>query len=928
MATEEDVNNSVNKGIGEEWKSFLTPQGTVNIEKIGDFARAEARKSGVPEDGYFFERVKNAAKGRVELEKITPIVDSFLKGGGKRKGTYEELYGAPPEDDAEGLLSREDIKKSLGLSRLDTEVTAQISQLNKDISKASTEEITKISTQRYGMPVDAYAEQLGALYQSQAAALQQTYAPLINQEGLFAGTPEQYEAYQQETEGLNQAYRAQVAQVVSQNMLDVAATNNKANTRFNRQRDEILAAYQAQYLEKAKGINPLLQERYKKAYKLALEKAMEVDNATKETRAMFSAFGQAPGAALGASGFVAGASNITSSLFRSLGMKEAGEWFEQVAENYDIGDVEIKSWGDMLDPTKVLKSTSYTIGGMSPMLLASFGVGAATQGIGAGALMTTLAAGTAGWGIESMSIVQEAYDQKFKETGSASSAESAANKALNGQLLLMPMYALEMVPFFGDMGKHLAKVGMDKMVPRIVAGGVVETAAEMGQEYPQGLFEKAIADDKELSAAIDYASVAGFENTLMNVAPTTFLLGGAGGIRKQQSKEEKIRDFAKTLSMQMNIGELTETVIEQKVLQMTVNAGQDFAKHFISVQFSQGKITEEQATRATAAIERGANTIAKAKEYKLDNKGSYVLATLDLKLEAAKAKAEAEQDPTMKAIAEETVKTIEGQAQQLVKTGTADVALIQFPNGDFDILTHEEARRAMANELFMKAFQAGDLKFEAMGKGQESLMADLDVRVKELPAASAETAPTTEKPEDYEPPLVFTTPTDERYAVMNRGDGKGDVVLTKEEYEAEVSDEETPQTNKEIPKVESSAKVDVVKEDLITPEGFTNRVFESNMQLEDENQIKPHISEEGYNYRVLSQKEIDAIRESGGVFPREGKQKGGNTNTKYWTKGNNKNWYGDKAELETIRVRQDNFSKNEVVRAGNVEVYNKETKKI
>ena len=110
-----------------------------------------------------------------------------------------------------------------------------------------------------------------------------------------------------------------------------------------------------------------------------------------------------------------------------------------------------------------------------------------------------------------------------------------------------------------------------------------------------------------------------------------------------------------------------------------------------------------------------------------------------------------------------------------------------------------------------------------------------------------------------------------------------------------------------------------------TPQGFTNRVFEKFVQI-GEAPKDAHISEEGYNYRTLSQKEIDAIQESGGVLPREGKQKGGNSNTKYWTKGNKENWYGDKDNQETIRVKESNFNKNEVVKSENVEVYNKETK--
>jgi len=114
--------------------------------------------------------------------------------------------------------------------------------------------------------------------------------------------------------------------------------------------------------------------------------------------------------------------------------------------------------------------------------------------------------------------------------------------------------------------------------------------------------------------------------------------------------------------------------------------------------------------------------------------------------------------------------------------------------------------------------------------------------------------------------------------------------------------------------------------DLITPEGFTNRTFDSNIQL-GKAPAGSHISEKGYNYRVLSKNEIDAIINSGGVFAREGKQKGGNSNTKYWTKGNGKNWYGDKENQETIRVKDSNFSENKVVSANDVEVYNKKTGK-
>ena len=563
--TNKDVSGIISKGIGDDWEDFTNELGDIDVSKIGDFARQEALNYGLPEDGYFFERVKNAAKSKVELEKISPTTESFFLGEGDKKGTYEEMYGVKPGDDAENMLSREDTRKALGLSKLDAEFSSQMAQLNSDISRSSTEDIERISEERYGQPIEDYVSQLGQGYESESKAIESRYSSLI-QDGNFVGSQDQYDSYQKELQSVREVYEGQVNDVVSQNMRDVAAVNNKANRRFNRQRDEILQAYKTEYTDKAKGINPILQERYQKAYNKALDKAMEVENVKKESRAMIRgklATGSFIGG-IGASGIIAGASGQMSSILRSMGMKEGAEFFEQAAVNFDIGDTEIKGFKDILDPVKLVKSTSFTLGGMAPMLVASTGVGMVTGGVGGGAMLTTLAAGGAGWGIETMSITQDAYDQKFKETGSVAKAEDAANKSFNGQVMLMPMYALEMVPFFGNIGGKLAKIGMNNAPARLIAGGVMETVSELGQEYPQQLFEQAIADDKELSAAFDYASVEGFKSTVLNVAPTTFLLGG-GGAATQKGETSK-EDMAKALAMKVNIGELTETAMEQKML--------------------------------------------------------------------------------------------------------------------------------------------------------------------------------------------------------------------------------------------------------------------------------------------------------------------------------------------------------------------------
>ena len=111
---------------------------------------------------------------------------------------------------------------------------------------------------------------------------------------------------------------------------------------------------------------------------------------------------------------------------------------------------------------------------------------------------------------------------------------------------------------------------------------------------------------------------------------------------------------------------------------------------------------------------------------------------------------------------------------------------------------------------------------------------------------------------------------------------------------------------------------------LQTPEGFQNRVFDSNVQL-GSFKGKGHLSEKGYNYRTLGNEEIKAIQESNGVFPKLGKAKGGNENVKYWTKGNEKNWYAENPNQQVIRVKDNKFNNDKVVNATDVEVYNHQT---
>ena len=101
----------------------------------------------------------------------------------------------------------------------------------------------------------------------------------------------------------------------------------------------------------------------------------------------------------------------------------------------------------------------------------------------------------------------------------------------------------------------------------------------------------------------------------------------------------------------------------------------------------------------------------------------------------------------------------------------------------------------------------------------------------------------------YDKPTVFTTPTSERYGTVNRQDGKGDVVLTEEEYNNEISLFEQQQIKEITPTEEVSETVreDVAVEDKqeaeekergffgkLIDKGFKKEKIEEDVQLAEE----------------------------------------------------------------------------------------------
>ena len=712
---------------GGKYQEFLTEDGiAVDPTKAGDLAREKALEYGLPDDGYFFDLVRNSIESNVESNRIKERVDKNFND------IMQEKHGMGVDEYVKSVVEKS--ADANGITKLVGERDLAIANVYDNISTLAKNEVEKIQVDRYGKTAEEYASDIRRQYESQVSAINERYSGLMV-DGQFTGNQQQFEAYKADFESISNAAQEQIDQIVSQEIKDVAAVNAKYDLRYKRQADEIARMYADKIDEKAKLVDPIIKKEIESAYRSAVSKVYEDENKDKKASEfynVYSSFG--PGAAIAsfvAKPFTKSILDQTSTYLRAAGLQELSETAKLYAKSVDIGEFKLDNADDFLDPLNVLGATGQTIGGMVPTLIPSVAVGFATGGIG---WLPTLAAGATGFAVESVGIAQDAYDDRFAATGSVSEAEEARDKAWKAQTLILPAYALDNFPIFGKIAGGTAK--------RIALGALGEYGTELLQEYPQNVFEEVIRNDENLSEAMKYVSFDGFKKTASNLTPV--LLIGAGGQARQISAENNIKNAAATLSAKMNIGNMTDSSLEQYMLYLTASKGSDFALAFVDAQLRTGNIAEDVAEKSTNAINNSKSFIDKTRGLKISNESKLALASFDLKIKNAKERIESETDPMLKSVEETKLKQLEKQASELATTGTTDYSVVSFKNNTFEILTPQELEVMSNNENFISSFSNGDIKVEMFGKNQNQMSDMLNEKVKQEPVTEAAPAEETQ----------------------------------------------------------------------------------------------------------------------------------------------------------------------------------------
>jgi hypothetical protein len=168
-----------------------------------------------------------------------------------------------------------------------------------------------------------------------------------------------------------------------------------------------------------------------------------------------------------------------------LGATQAADSFSNLAQDFLREHESIEGIGDLTDFRKFSKSYYQLLGRMTPSLAAAGTTALVTRGAGMGTFGSMISSSFAAFMGESLDMAGTIKREIYDMTGDQSKADVAESEMWRGQMMIMPLYAFESLPFFGSALKGLGKLGKVGKAARIPTAGAIEFFTELPQEVRQ-----------------------------------------------------------------------------------------------------------------------------------------------------------------------------------------------------------------------------------------------------------------------------------------------------------------------------------------------------------------------------------------------------------------------------------------------------------
>jgi hypothetical protein len=642
--------------------------------EIDNYAKQLAEESGISNDGTFKKLVYDKVKSTVSNEISSPEINKEFEN------LYVKETGLTPDQ----AVEKDQIKNFLEGKKIQLELSTSVDSLNKEIKEKVDNEVNTITQQYKPMfeslnidyktkiaEAEAGINQLNESYKSGVIPRPQYEAEFNNIKSQFNLLNEQYK---QQSEDLSKVF------LNNQNELF-----SKYNKRFNRQVYELqsmadqklsaaIAKYGKDYKPSAE-LNSQFNSIYSKAAKNYFEKDESIKYQLDKSSLLNLVGGQTAKNLF--IGFGGGLKNLSAMYDFDLGYV-LGDYLEN---SFVSSSPEIKSAWDLLDFTKLQSSVGRMVGGMAPILGASALTASVTKS--APTALRLLTTGLSNYLIETAQIGGGIKDQVFQKTGNMADANKAAKKAMEANFFLLPLYALDGLPFLGNV-----TLGIKNTFARAGAKAGIEVLTETPQEYFQGIFEELAVADKPISDTFKNMTLERLEDTALNVIPTSVLLGGGGttikGVRESISKMQ-----GRSLAAKVDLADLTETTKKQFIYDTVLRRGDVFSKAYVSSLFNSGNINEQEMESFSKMIDDSANIMAESKKIGLNKAQSKVYAALRFDYLQSKNEFDSEQDEVSKKVYKAKMDSAEKSLNTYLSGGKPDAVVLTLPNNEQYIYSFE-----------------------------------------------------------------------------------------------------------------------------------------------------------------------------------------------------------------------------------------------
>jgi hypothetical protein len=683
---------------------------------ISNWTSKNIDKLGLTDESYVNDLIKREISANVSYKLIEPKINKEFTDNFKKE------FNKTPDQ-----AVREDFEKGFGaLAKIKLEKDVKIKGIENDIKTQAKDEISTVSNE-YKTKFNDFNNN----YKTSITALQ-TKSEQLNESYKTGKLDEQnyklqFDQLKQQEGSLNEEYKTGFKTVADNFLRNQNAINARFDQRYRRQVDEVnkiatdkLQVAGEEYSKKYK-MSPELKARYEKIYKDSVDNVTKREDLAAYTKERIEGFSTTLGKSL-ASGFGTGVQQLAGFVDWDLGQT----WGKDLESAFSLSNADINKPSDLLDLIKLARSTGQTVGAMAPMLAGNALIAMSTGGMSIPAQLAIQ--GGFGYLMETAQMASGAYDQKLEQSGIVAEAEKAANTVIKGNTLLLPLYALDGLPFIEGVS-----LGIKNRFLRGIAKGGIETVTEITQEVPQTAIEDLAQAGKGLDGLLSKLNLGNANNraeighTIMNVIPTSLAMGSSPTFLGYAKKPYNFV-LGMTTSAKNTIKDIEGSAAKKQFIFDTfATKGESFTKGMLHSMYSSGLVNETELSEMKSILDTSKDLQEKSDKLKLTKPQSKIYSALSFNLNNAKAEFESMTEGIEKDALGKKVKELESNLTNFINNKQANYAVITLPNKEQYVYTINGVLDYIKNNpALIKAIKENKLNLTVVSNKNDQFAQELD----------------------------------------------------------------------------------------------------------------------------------------------------------------------------------------------------------